>query len=81
MVAGTSEVANLLERLEERYDRENREGGASDTPLSHMVEEFLQGLDSDLRMEGGGEVDMDDIDVETDLDLDDDPEDEDFPNR
>ena len=81
VVAGTSEVANLLERLEERYDRENREGGASDTPLSPMVEEFLQGLDSDLRMEGGGEVDLDDIDVETDLDLDDDPEDEDFPNR
>ena len=61
IVSDTSEVAGLLERLEERYDRENAEGGASSSPLSPMVEEFLQGL--------GSKIDLD-------LDLDDDPSDE-----
>ncbi len=66
VVTGTSEVAGLLERLEERYDRENQGGNASTTPLSPMVEEFLQGLGQDL----GSSVDMD---LDSDLDLDDDP--------
>jgi len=61
IVSDTSEVAGLLERLEERYDRENAEGGASSSPLSPMVEEFLQGL--------GSKIDLD-------LDFDDDPPDE-----
>jgi len=65
IVSDTSEVAGLLERLEERYDRENGEGGSSSTPLSPMVEEFLQGL--------GSNVDLDDLDLDFD---DDDPADE-----
>ena len=63
IVSDTSEVAGLLERLEERYDRENAEGGASSSPLSPMVEEFLQGLGSK-------------IDLDLDLAFDDDPSDE-----
>ena len=63
IVSDTSEVAGLLERLEERYDRENAEGGASSSPLSPMVEEFLQGLGSK-------------IDLDLDIDFDDDPSDE-----
>ncbi|MEC9272796.1 MAG: hypothetical protein VYB63_07735, partial [Chloroflexota bacterium] len=65
IVSDTSEVAGLLERLEERYDREKNEEGASSTPLSPMVEEFLQGLGSN-------------IDFESDLGsgIDDDPSDE-----
>jgi len=55
IVTGTSEVAGLLERLEERYDRENQGGSASTTPLSPKVEEFLQGLGQDP----GSSVDMD----------------------
>jgi len=69
VVTGTSEVAGLLERLEERYDRENQGGNASTTPLSPMVEEFLQGLGQDL----GSSVDME---SDSDLDPDDDPDDE-----
>ena len=69
IVTSTSEVAGLLERLEERYDRENQAGGAADTPLYPMVEEFLQGLDQSL----GSSADMD---PDSDLDLDDDPDDE-----
>ena len=65
IVTDTSEVAGLLERLEARYDRENQGGGASATPLSSMVEEFLQGL--------GSSVDMD---PDSDFDPDDDPDDE-----
>ncbi len=71
IVTGTSEVAGLLERLEERYDRENQGGGASAIPLSPKVEEFLQGLGQNL----GSSVDMD-PDSDLDLDLDDDPDDE-----
>ena len=63
IVSDTSEVAGLLERLEERYDRENAEGDASSSPLSPMVEEFLQGLGSK-------------IDLDLDIDFDDDPSDE-----
>ena len=63
IVSDTSEVSGLLERLEERYDRENGEGGQSLKPLSPMVEEFLQGLGS------GADLDLD-------LDFDDDPNDE-----
>ena len=69
IVTGTSEVAGLLERLEERYDRENQGGNASTTPLSPLVEEFLQGLGQDL----GSSVDME---SDSDLDPDDDPDDE-----
>ena len=67
IVTSTSDVAGLLERLEERYDRENQAGGASTTPLYPMVEEFLQGL--------GSNVDTD-PDSDLDLDPDDDPDDE-----
>ena len=48
IVSDTSEVSRLLSRLEERYDRENREaspGQAPIPPLSPQIEEFLQGLD------------------------------------
>ena len=67
IVSDTSEVAGLLWRLEERYDRENGGGVSSSTPLSPMVEEFLQGL--------GSNVEIDD-DLDLDLDFDDDPDDE-----
>ncbi len=48
IVTDTSEVSKLLERLEERYDRENAPSSSesgSVTPLSPQIEEFLQGLD------------------------------------
>ncbi|PKB84828.1 MAG: hypothetical protein BZY86_05170 [SAR202 cluster bacterium MP-NPac-SRR3961935-G1] len=67
VVSDTSEVAGLLERLEERYDRENGGDAPSTSPLSPMVEEFLQGL--------GSNVDLED-DLDLDLDFDDDPDDE-----
>ena len=67
IVSSTSDVAGLLERLEERYDRENQAGGAPTTPLYPMVEEFLQGL--------GSNVDTD-PDSDLDIDPDDDPDDE-----
>ena len=69
IVSDTSEVAGLLQRLEERYDRENEGAGASTTPLSPMVEEFLQGL-------GRNPGSSPDLDPDEDLDLDDDPSDE-----
>mgnify|MGYP000321310766 CR=1 FL=1 len=65
VVSDTSEVAGLLERLEERYDRENGSDAPSTSPLSPMVEEFLQGL--------GSNVDLED-DLDLDLDFDDDPD-------
>ncbi len=71
IVSDTSEVAGLLERLEERYDRENQADSASTTPLSPMVEEFLQGLGQDP----GPSVDLD-PDSDQDPDLGDDPSDE-----
>ena len=67
IVADTSEVAGLLERLEERYDRENNEKTSSSTPLSPMVEEFLQGLSSNIDFES---------DFGSGNDIDDDPSDE-----
>ena len=67
IVSDTSEVAGLLERLEERYDHENGGDAPSTSPLSPMVEEFLQGL--------GSNVDLED-DLDLDLDFDDDPDDE-----
>ena len=48
IVSDTSEVSRLLSRLEEKYDRENRQastGGEPVPPLSPQIEEFLQGLD------------------------------------
>ena len=63
IVTDTSEVAGLLERLEERYDRENNPDSEPTSDLSPMVEEFLQGL--------GSSTEFDD-----ELDLDDDPDDE-----
>jgi hypothetical protein len=65
IVSDTSEVAGLLERLEERYDRENQGGNAPNTPLYPMVEEFLQGLGS-----------SEDTDTNSGTDPDDDPSDE-----
>ncbi|MEC8960353.1 MAG: PAC2 family protein, partial [Chloroflexota bacterium] len=67
IVSDTSEVAGLLERLEERYDREKTEEGGSSTPLSPMVEEFLQGLGSNIDFE---------TDLGSGIDIDDDPSDE-----
>ena len=67
IVSDTSEVAGLLERLEERYDRENRAETSSSTPLSPMVEEFLQGLGSNIDFES---------DSGFGIDIDDDPSDE-----
>lgn len=67
IVSDTSEVAGLLERLEERYDRENSAETSSSTPLSPMVEEFLQGL--------GSNIDFD-SDSGFGIDIDDDPSDE-----
>ena len=61
IVTDTSEVAGLLERLEERYDRENNPDSEPTSDLSPMVEEFLQGL--------GSNTEFDD-----ELDLDDDPD-------
>ena len=63
IVTDTSEVAGLLERLEERYDRENNPDSEPTSDLSPMVEEFLKGL--------GSNTEFDD-----ELDLDDDPDDE-----
>ena len=62
IVSDTSEVAGLLERLEERYDRENSAETSSSTPLSPMVEEFLQGLGSniDFDSDSGFGIDIDD---------------------
>ena len=58
IVTDTSEVAGLLERLEERYDRENNPDSEPTSDLSPMVEEFLQGLGSNT--EFGDELDLDD---------------------
>lgn len=70
IVTDTSEVASLLERLEEHYDRENNPDSADQNPLSPMVEEFLQGLGS------GSDIDSDLDRLDLDLDPDDDPSDE-----
>ena len=52
IVAGASEVSQLLERLEERYDRENQphpeSGGGPIPPLPPQIAAFLEGLDTTL---------------------------------
>ena len=45
MVDDTSGVAGLLQRLEERYDRDQQREGPPPSPLSPDVEEFLKDLD------------------------------------
>lgn len=44
MVGDASGVGSLLERLEERYDRDQRNEAGPATPLSPSIEEFLKGL-------------------------------------
>ncbi len=44
MVGDASGVSSLLERLEERYDRDQPDEGDPATPLSPSIEEFLEGL-------------------------------------
>ena len=48
IVTGTSEVSSLLQRLEERYDREQNEEPSTLTELSPDIEEFLRGLNQDF---------------------------------
>jgi len=48
VVTDTSGVASLLRRLEERYDREQREGDSPPTSLPPNIEQFLRDLDSGL---------------------------------
>ena len=69
IVTDTSEVAGLLERLEERYDRENNPDSDSSSRLSPMVEEFLQGL-------GSNDYPENELDLDFEPDPDDDPSDE-----
>ena len=45
MVNDESGVSSLLQRLEERYDEEQREPGGTTGPLSPNIEEFLMDLD------------------------------------
>jgi hypothetical protein len=45
MVNDTSGMASLLQRLEERYDREQQEQETPPPPLSPKIEEFLKDLD------------------------------------
>jgi hypothetical protein len=45
MVNDTSGMASLLQRLEERYDREQQEQEPPPPPLSPQIEEFLKDLD------------------------------------
>jgi hypothetical protein len=45
MVNDTSGVVSLLQRLEERYDREQREGDSPPPSLSPNIEQFLRDLD------------------------------------
>jgi len=46
MIKDASEASSLLKRLEERYDRNQRESGASEVPpLSPGIERFLRELD------------------------------------
>ncbi len=67
IVADTSEVSNLLHRLEERYDREQRPSEGAPPPLSPQIEEFLHGLGQDF---------VANPDTAPEADLDDDPDDE-----
>ena len=45
---GASDGASLLQRLEERYDREQSDDPAAHTELSPDIEEFLRGLNEDF---------------------------------
>jgi PAC2 family len=45
MINDTSGMASLLQRLEERYDREQQEQEPPPPPLSPQIEEFLKDLD------------------------------------
>ena len=46
MIKDASEASSLLKRLEERYDRKQREGGDPEAPpLSPSIEQFLRELD------------------------------------
>ncbi len=47
IVDEASEVSSLLQRLEERYDKEQQEGTVS-PPLSPNIEQFLRKLDQDF---------------------------------
>ena len=47
-VDDASGVESLLERLEERYDREEKEEQAPPPPLAPNIEEFLKDLGEDL---------------------------------
>ena len=68
IVSDTSEVSNLLERLEERYDRENRsDSSAAPPPLSPQIADFLHELNKDFTANP---------DPSPEVDPDDDPDDE-----
>ncbi len=63
IVSDTSEVSNLLERLEEKYDRENkRDASGSPPPLSPQIADFLHELNEDFTAnpDPAPEVDPDD---------------------
>ena len=45
MVDDESGVSSFLQRLEERYDEEQREPGSPISPLAPNIEEFLMDLD------------------------------------
>ena len=48
VVGDASEVSSLLQRLEERYDKEQQEQTSPPTPLSPNIEQFLHDLDRDF---------------------------------
>lgn len=48
IVGEASEVSSLLQRLEERYDKELQDQASPLTPLSPSVEQFLRELDKDF---------------------------------
>ena len=48
VVGDASEVASLLQRLEERYDKEQQEQPVPPPPLSPNIEQFLHDLDKDF---------------------------------
>ena len=48
IVKEASGVSSLLQRLEERYDRENSEGPSSEVQLSPNLEEFLRELNQNF---------------------------------
>ena len=52
IVTDASEVSSLLQRLEERYDREQNEEPSTPAELSPDIEEFLRGLNLDIDTPG-----------------------------